>query len=241
MQQQQQRNSFKELPNDVNISNRQLYIKAAELDHLKGVQTFGYTVQEQTPPGTIDPKKAIALGLQPSKKYSLLKCGIPVSNDDGTAMIDPKDVLIETFRARKLSFLADHRRVPPPMKQLCKDSDVLIHEATLSVKDGADKIKIRGHNTAYNAGVAGRVTRSKVVVLNHFASVVRDVNDAGEVVKEAESGNDGVSQIVASYDFMELCVPRGGFQFDETEGEMNKDRSSQKEDDNDSLLSLLAN
>lgn len=211
-----QQNGFNELPNDVQTSNRQMHITAAELDHLKGVQTFGYTIEEQTPPATIDPEKAKALGVAPSKKYSLLKCGIPVINDDGSALIQPSDVLIQSFRARKLTFLADHRLVPVPMMKLCDNSDILVHEATLSIKDGTDKMKIRGHNNAYNAGVAGRKFGCQVVVLNHFPGITASdaYNAVGDIVEEAKSGNRGASQIVASYDFMELFVPRGGFQFD---------------------------
>ncbi|KAL3784981.1 hypothetical protein HJC23_011182, partial [Cyclotella cryptica] len=210
-----QQNGFRELPNEVFSGfDRRLFIKAAELDHLNGVQTFGYTVEELAPPGNIDAEKAKSLGLQPSKKYSLLKCGIPVTNDDESAIIEPSQVLTQTFRARKFAFLADHRLVPPPMAQLCANSDVLIHEATLSIKDGIDKVKIRGHSTAYNAGMAGKKFGCKVVVLNHFAGTSSNQENVDEIVQEARDGNEGASQIVASYDFMELWVPRGGFEFD---------------------------
>jgi ribonuclease BN (tRNA processing enzyme) len=213
-------NGFRELPNETNSGfDRQLFVKAAELDHLKGVQTFGYTVEEQTPPGIIDPEKAKALGLQPSKKYSLLKCGIPVMNDDGSTLIEPHQVLTQTFRARKLAFLADHRRVPESMAKLCTNSDVLIQEATLSIKDGIDKVKIRGHNNAYNAGVNGNRFGCKVVALNHFASQNAYEGNVDEMVREAQSGNGGASRIVASYDFIELWVPRGGFEFDDKIGD----------------------
>lgn len=238
-----QRNGFIELPNDVQNVNRQMHITAAELDHLKGVQTFGYMVEELTPPGTIDATKAKALGVQPSKKYSLLKCGVPTMNDDGSALIQPSDVLLETFRARKFTFLADHRRVPPPMLKLCAGSDVLIHEATLSIKDGMDKIKIRGHSNAHNAGVIGRQSECQVVALNHFAGVSANSNEDAveEIVKEAQNGNGGASQIVASYDFMELLVPRGGFKFNPTRQTKEVDPNSKKEIGEESLLQLLSN
>ena len=164
---------FHRLPNDVNLgSGRRLHIKAAELDHLAGVQTFGYTVEEQTPPGNIDVEKTKALGVEPSgnKKYSLLKNGIAVQTDDGNGMVYPEQVLTATFRPRKFAFLADHRLVPRPMAYLCTGADVLVHEATLSIKDGIDKVKIRGHNNAYNAGQAGKEFGCKVVALNHFGS-----------------------------------------------------------------------
>jgi ribonuclease Z len=236
-----QENGFHDLPNAFNATDRRMHITAGELNHLKGVQTFGFTVEEQTPPGTISVEKAEALGIKPGKKYSLLKCGISVMNDDESAIVQPQDVLTQTFRARKFTFLADHRFVPEPMMQLCVNSDVLIHEATLAMKD-SDKMKIRGHNTAYNAGVAGRNFGCPVVVLNHFAGVSASEasNALEEIVEEAHIGNKGASQIVASYDFMELCVPRGGFKFNETNDENEeKEQVTIEADEDDSLLSKL--
>ncbi|KAL7481654.1 hypothetical protein ACHAW6_007334 [Cyclotella cf. meneghiniana] len=234
-----QENGFRELPNEVNKSfDRRLFIKAAELDHLSGVQTFGYSVEELTPPGIIDAEKAKSLGIQPSKKYSLLKCGIPVTNDDGSAIIEPSQVLTQTFRARKFAFLPDHRRIPPPMAELCANADVLIHEATLSIKDGIDKVKIRGHSTAYNAGLAGKNFGCKVVVLNHFAATSSNEENVDEIVQEALDGNGGVSQVVASYDFMELWVPRGGFEFDVCQ-QTEADRQGLNNNDDNAVLSCL--
>ncbi|KAL7466812.1 hypothetical protein ACHAXS_007097 [Conticribra weissflogii] len=205
---------FNRLPNDVNLGkNRRLFIKAAELDHLGGVQTFGYTVEEQTPPRNIDAQKATALGLKPSKKYSLLKMGESVPTDDGTGIVKPEQVLLEELRARKLAVLSDHRRVPPPMAELCRNADLLVHEATLTKEDGIDKIKIRGHNTAENAGIFGGEMGCVVVALNHFASKAISEEVIESLLAEARKENGGKSQIVASYDFMEVWIPRGGFNF----------------------------
>jgi len=128
---------FKRLPNDVNLGlGRRLHIRSAELDHLAGVQTFGYTVEEQKPPSTIDVNKAKAMGVQPGKKYGLLKCGLTVPNDDETGEVLPEQVCIKSFAPRKIAILSDHRMVPKPMAQLCKNADLLVHEATLSKADG---------------------------------------------------------------------------------------------------------
>ena len=130
---------FHRLPNDINLgTKRRLHIKAAELDHVGGVQTFGYTVEEQTPPGNIDMEKAKALGIKPSKKYGILKCGLSVPTDDGTGEVHPDQVIVETFKPRKFAILADHRFVPPPMAELCRNADFLVHEATLSRDAGID-------------------------------------------------------------------------------------------------------
>ena len=128
---------FHRLPNDVNLGvGRRLHIKAAELDHLAGVQTFGYTVEEQKPPGTIDVDKAKALGIRPSKKYGLLKCGISVATDDGTGEVHPDQVITKSFQPRKVAILSDHRFVSEGMARLCQNADVLVHEATLRKSDG---------------------------------------------------------------------------------------------------------
>jgi len=208
---------FHRLPNDVNLGlERRLHIKAAELDHLGGVQTFGYTVEEQPPPGNIDLEKAKALGIQPGKKYGLLKCGLSVPTDDGTGTIHPDQVLIKSFRPRKFAFLADHRRVPVPMAQLCKNADLLVHEATLSKVDGLEKVKMRGHNTAHHAGTFGKEMGCKVVALNHFGGSNIGREHVSGRVSEAQEGNQNASQIISSHDFMEVWIPRGGFDFDDT-------------------------
>jgi len=189
---------------------------AAELDHLSGVQTFGYVVEEQPPPGKIDKEKAIALGVVPSKKYGLLKSGISVQRDDGTGEVHPSQVLSQVFRPRKFSLLADHRLVPSSMAQLCANSDVLVHEATLSKNDGIIRIKTRGHQNAFNAGAFAKTSGCKVLVLNHFGGLAFGKDLMTEIMSEALHGNEAASEIVASYDFMELYVPRGGYDFDNT-------------------------
>lgn len=210
-------NGFNRLPNDTNLgSERRLHIKAAELDHLSGVQTFGYVVEEQPPPGTIDKEKAIALGVMPSKKYGLLKCGISVPTDDGSGEVHPSEVISNVFRPRKFSLLADHRLVPPPMAQLCAKSDIIVHEATLSRKDGIQRIKTRGHQNAFNAGVFAKMSGCQVLALNHFGGTNFGKGLMTGILEEARDGNENASQIIASYDFMEIYVPRGGFNFDKT-------------------------
>jgi ribonuclease BN (tRNA processing enzyme) len=130
---------FNRMPNDVNLGVwRRLHIRAAEIDHLGGVQTFGYTVEEQPPPGNIDVDKAAALGVSPSKKYSLLKCGMSVATDDGEGIVRPEEVLIRSFRPRKVAILSDHRLIFREMAQLCRNADMIVHEATLSKEDGLD-------------------------------------------------------------------------------------------------------
>ena len=66
--------------------------------------------------------------------------------------------------------------------------------------------------------MAGRVSKSanaKLLVLNHISS---KSNSKGErdtfeqkLIEDAKVGSDGTSQVLVSYDFMELLVPWMGF------------------------------
>lgn len=81
---------------------------------------------------------------------------------------------------------------------------------------------MRGHNSAYNAGVFGKEMGCRVVALNHFGSASSGKDYVSSMVSEAHEGNKNASQIIATYDFLEIFVPRGGFDFVNTaiEGRM---------------------
>ena len=72
---------------------------------------------------------------------------------------------------------------------------------------------MRGHTTAYNAGLFGRELECKVVALNHFGSASTGKEFVSKIVSEAREGNADASQIIASYDLLEVWIPRGGFDF----------------------------
>ena len=102
------------------------------------------------------------------------------------------------------------------MAQLCAKSDIIVHEATLSRKDVNQRIKTRGHQNAFNAGVFAKMSGCQVLALNHFGGTNFGKVLMTGILEEARDGNENASQIIASYDFMEIYVPRGGFNFDKT-------------------------
>ena len=58
----------------------------------------------------------------------------------------------------------------------------------------------------------------KVVALNHFGSGSAGKKDyVSNMVEEAREGNQNASQIIAAYDFLEVWIPRGGFDFNGTD------------------------
>lgn len=65
----------------------------------------------------------------------------------------------------------------------------------------------------------------RVVALNHFGSASCGKDYVSSMVSEALEGNKSASQIIATYDFLEIFVPRGGFDFisTATKGQMMVD------------------
>lgn len=115
--------------------NRKFNIFAAEVTHINAVQTFGYTVSEPEPMRKIDAEKATKLGVAPSKKYKKLKNGFPVTSDDGLRTIQPEQVLTTTNRKqRKIAVIGDNCGLSPAMEKLCRNADVMVHEASLSIE-----------------------------------------------------------------------------------------------------------
>jgi ribonuclease BN (tRNA processing enzyme) len=122
---------FHSVKNDFSVS-------AAELYHVPNVPTFGYVIDERSPTPRIDAIRAKSLGLQPSGKYTELKNGFPVMNDDNTRQIQPDEVTVPApFKARRLAILGDNCGCTAPMAKLCENADVVVHEATLREENHA--------------------------------------------------------------------------------------------------------
>lgn len=218
--------------NDENAgSYRQVNITAAEVIHLDGVQTFGFVVEELEPPRTIDPARAKAMGVQPGPNYRILKNGYPVWSDDGKTLVQPEDVLTGMQKkARKFALFGDNCAIPASMSRLCKDADVLVHEATMRDSREASE---KGHATPEMAGRLAKLTNAKVLVLNHISPAIQESDEM--IAEQAASSNDGVSHIITAYDFLELWVPREGFP---TGDEMKQDvvTPNEKSDQEEGLL-----
>jgi len=197
-----------------------LLIEAAQVTHIPHVQTFGYVVTEPPPMPKIDVEKAIKLGVRPSPKYRLLKIGQCVLNDDGTDMVHPNQVFCSDGdgRGRKVAIIGDTCFVSESMKNISKDCDVLVHEATL-IEELKSQARMRGHSTAAMAGRVAKEVNAKVLALNHISGRHELLQGADVLVKSAEGvcssrGDSPGCPVVAAYDFMELVIPRNGFSFD---------------------------
>jgi ribonuclease Z len=134
---------------------RRIRIKAAEVDHLPGIATFGFVIEEEEAARNIDADRAKELGvLHKGKKYHLLKHGFSVLTEDGSREVRPEEVYkARSKRARKVAIVGDNRGWTPQMIDLAKNADVLIHEATLTEEDLNVSMKQLVNNLFVDAGL----------------------------------------------------------------------------------------
>ncbi|KAL3909800.1 MAG: hypothetical protein SGILL_007940 [Bacillariaceae sp.] len=196
-------------------------IQAAELDHLHGIATFGYVVEEPEPARNIDAMKAKALGVTPiDKKYELLKHGFSVIADDGSEReVHPEEVLKpKSKKARKVAILGDNRNWTSQMINIAQNADVMVHEATLLEEDYR-----RGHSTPGMAGKRAAECNADLLILNHISSKCE--KDLPGTVQAAYEGSNKKASVLASFDFMEILVPWLGFGSDEPDEIEQTDKS----------------
>jgi len=189
-------------------------IAAAEVQHVPKLQCFGYVFKEpETQPMSLDKDKALEMGIRPGSKYRILKCGFPVMTDDGSREVHPDEVCIGGRPApRSVAVLGDCNNVPPPMADLCRDVDVLIHEATIgSDTDAGDKVDYGGHSTPGMAGRFADHVNAKVLLLNHLSATAIFRDAELELMQEAERNVRGRTRVQVAYDHLEILVPRRGF------------------------------
>jgi ribonuclease BN (tRNA processing enzyme) len=190
-------------------------VYAAKIPHVPKLECFGYVVREaENQPRKIDQERATALGVQPGKKYKLLKSGFNVMSDDEEREIQADDVLVGgRLKPRSLALLGDCSGISLPMLKLSQNVDVLVHEATFSEQDVGDKVNYGGHSTAAMAGRVANLVGAKTLLLNHLSPARFHATAEGAIVKEANQAIDGKTKVQLSYDFMELLVPYSGFEF----------------------------
>ncbi|XP_044148606.1 zinc phosphodiesterase ELAC protein 1 [Bufo gargarizans] len=192
------------------LENEQFTVKAFKLYHR--IPSFGFVITEKDRPGRLNVSKLQELGIQPGPLYGKLKLGSAVTLENGQT-ISPCDVLGDPVPGRKICILGDCSGVVAPgAAQLCRDADLLIHEATLDDSQ-MEKAKDHGHSTPKMAAEFANLCRAKRLVLTHFSQrykppgLVSEGDEDVTVLKtQAESVLMGQSVILAE-DFLTISIP----------------------------------
>jgi len=147
-----------------------LTVEAHPIKHVDGVACFGYVFHELPRPGTLDAKKAAALGAR-GPELGLLKAGKPVTVAATGAVIRPEDVVGPPKRGRSLVVLGDTCAPGEALVQAAVASggcDVLVHEATFGVGD-EELARDGGHSTSGMAGAFAARVGARMLFLTHFS------------------------------------------------------------------------
>ncbi|KAL7569896.1 hypothetical protein ACA910_008562 [Epithemia clementina (nom. ined.)] len=167
----------------------------------------------------IDVNNATALGVAPDPKYNQLESRFMVSKDYGSGDVHPDELTEQSFVRRKVVFLGDCNGIPLPMADLCREADVMVHEATLLESMDAILPETRGHSTAAMAGLFAEYAQARVLALNHIKHPFSGNLEAeSQLIVEARDAIQGSTEVQLAYDQMEIMIPREGFTKEMLEG-----------------------
>ncbi|MCY8104206.1 ribonuclease Z [Bacillus mojavensis] len=178
----------------------QFIVTAASAIH--GVEAFGYRVQEKDVPGSLKAALLKEMNIPPGPVYSKIKKGEIVTLEDGRT-INGEDFLEPPKKGRAVVFSGD-TRVSDKIKELARDCDVLVHEATFA-KDDVKLAFDYFHSTTEQAAVTAKEAGAKQLILTHISA--RYQGEASlELQKEAAAV---FPNSITAYDFLEVQIPRG--------------------------------
>ncbi|XP_041884090.1 zinc phosphodiesterase ELAC protein 1 isoform X2 [Corvus kubaryi] len=192
------------------VEDEQLVVRAFRLFHR--IPSFGFVLEEKPRPGRLNVQKLKDLGVQPGPLYGKLKSGTAVVLENG-ATISPADVLEAPIPGRKICVLGDCSGAPGAgAARLCREADVLVHEATLDDTQ-QDKAREHGHSTPAMASEFAQLCGVKKLVLTHFSQRYKPAGQGGQgdadvtlLKRQAESALRG-QEVTLAEDFMTIEIP----------------------------------
>jgi ribonuclease Z len=162
------------------------------------IPSQAYALTEKPRPGKFHPEKARELHVPEGKLWSELQHGRKVTLPNGRTVV-PAAVLGPQRRGRKITYSGDTRTCEAVI-QLARESDVLIHEATLD-DSLAEKAVEDGHSTPTHAAETAKKANVRLLVLTHISA---RYTDATLFLLQAQKT---FSNTLIAEDFTELALP----------------------------------
>ncbi len=140
-----------------------------------GIPSLGYILEEDPRPGRFNREKAIGLGIAPGPQFGRLQRGETIRLGTGPDSIEirPEQVLGGPRPGRKIVYTGDTRAVHMNIRDIAKNADLLIHDATYDESE-AERGPEFYHATAAQAGEAASVLNARTLVLVHTSSRYTD-------------------------------------------------------------------
>ena len=179
------------------IARKEYAILPYAVDH-RGARALGYAIVEDERKGRFNPDLARELGIPEGPLWGAIHRGRAVTLDDGR-VIEPV-ALVGVPRAGRKVVLTGDTRPCDATREMARDADVLVHEATFGDEEAARAVET-GHSTAREAAMIARDANVGTLLLTHFSA--RYSRDASELGKEARQCFE---RTIVGKDGMELDV-----------------------------------
>jgi ribonuclease Z len=154
-----------------------------------GLPSLGYVLEEDSRPGRFNREQAIALGVPPGPFFGRLQRGesIRIGNGDDTREVLSEQVMGGSRPGRKIVYTGDTRVVHMQIREIARDADLLIHDATYDETE-AERGAEFFHATATQAGEAAAVLNARTLALVHTSSRYPDAQVHVSDAKKKFSG-----------------------------------------------------
>jgi ribonuclease Z len=183
-------------------------VNAVPVAHAKDILSLAYIIEEKPRPGRFKVEAAQALDIPAGPLFGRLKRGEKIEWDgrvvDGAALVEPPR------RGRKLVYVGDTSNASPVLEP-GRGADLLVHEATYSACEDAEKAVDYGHATAADAGRLAKRMGARQLVLMHFSPRYDQQEPpavtVADLVREAEAEFEP-GKVIAAADLMQVAIPR---------------------------------
>jgi ribonuclease Z len=179
------------LPNQLTpvYKTAQYVVSACPLDHR--IFASGYRVDENPKPGRFNLERAYELGIPAGPLFRRLQSGQAIELADGR-IVQPSDVLGPERPGKSITYCLDTRPCQAS-RELARDVDLLIHEATYTAEH-TEEAQNYGHSTAAQAATIAREANAKSLLLTHFSTRYPDVSplldEAQAIFAETRTAQD---------------------------------------------------
>lgn len=164
------------------FEDEQFKVESALLEHR--IDSYGYRVTEKDKPGKLDASMMAKYGIRPGPVCGKLKRGEPIELENGR-IVQPQEVLGEPQKGRIVTILGDTRPCHNA-ELLSKGANLLIHEATF-LHELAETAYEYYHSTAQQAAEMAKTATVSGLIMTHFSSRYKDMEQLQELLDEAKS------------------------------------------------------
>lgn len=156
-------------------------VEVRKVEH--GIDSYGFRITEKDIQGTLLVDKLKEIGIRPGPDYARIKRGENVLLSDGT-VIEASNFVGELQKGRIISIIGDTRPCSN-IQYLCKDADVLVHEATFSAKEEKNAHTFY-HSTTLDAAKSAQINNVGQLIITHISSRYQG-NSAQLLIDEVRS------------------------------------------------------